>query len=192
MIAHATALMTLRLKGFVRPEALGADAAALIDAGLADSAKLGVRLTPQGRDAADAVWNAERNGGNPDALEDVHAAFVAINPQFKALVADWQLRDGAPNDHRDTDYDGAVIARLCTVHAALVPVLADATAQIARLSRYAPGFVEALSKLKAGEGRWMAAPIIDSYHTLWFELHEELIRLTGRTRAAEAAAGHAA
>jgi len=29
-------------------------------------------------------------------------------------------------------------------------------------------------------------------HTLWFELHEELIHLTGRTRAGEAAAGRAA
>jgi hypothetical protein len=192
MIAHATSLVTLRLKGFVRPEALGPDAAALIDAGLADSAKLGMRLTPQGREAADAVWNAERTADNHDALEAVHGAFVAINPQFKALVADWQLRGGAPNDHSDADYDSAIIARLVAVHAALVTIVETATAHVPRLSRYAPAFDHALSKLKSGERRWMAAPIIDSYHTLWFELHEELIRLTGRTRAAEAAAGHAA
>jgi hypothetical protein len=28
-----------------------------------------------------------------------------------------------------------------------------------------------------------------SHHTVWFELHEELIRLTGRNRADEAAGG---
>ncbi len=33
--------------------------------------------------------------------------------------------------------------------------------------------------------------MVDSYHTLWFELHEELIQALGRTRADEAAAGRA-
>ena len=28
----------------------------------------------------------------------------------------------------------------------------------------------------------VAAPIKDSYHTVWFELHEELIVLSGRER----------
>ena len=37
----------------------------------------------------------------------------------------------------------------------------------------------------------MAHPLRDSYHTVWFELHEELIRLSGRNRASEAAAGRA-
>ena len=37
----------------------------------------------------------------------------------------------------------------------------------------------------------MAAPIKDSYHTLWFEMHEELIELCGRSRASEAAEGRA-
>jgi pyruvate,orthophosphate dikinase len=29
----------------------------------------------------------------------------------------------------------------------------------------------------------LAAPLKDSYHTVWFELHEELIILSGRSRA---------
>ncbi len=33
--------------------------------------------------------------------------------------------------------------------------------------------------------------MIDSYHTVWFELHEELIALSGLTREDEAAAGRA-
>ena len=32
---------------------------------------------------------------------------------------------------------------------------------------------------------------VDSYHGVWFELHEDLIRLAERDRAAEAAAGRA-
>jgi pyruvate,orthophosphate dikinase len=37
----------------------------------------------------------------------------------------------------------------------------------------------------------MAAPLIDSYHTVWFELHEDLIFLANTTRAEEAAQGRA-
>jgi pyruvate,orthophosphate dikinase len=33
--------------------------------------------------------------------------------------------------------------------------------------------------------------MIDSYHTVWFELHEDLIGLAGLSRADEAAAGRA-
>jgi hypothetical protein len=29
----------------------------------------------------------------------------------------------------------------------------------------------------------------DSYHTIWFQFHEELIEMAGRTRAEEAAEG---
>lgn len=189
---NATMLILLRLKGFMKPEAVGAESDALIAAGLAETAKLGLRLTPAGRAAADAVWQAERASIADEAIERVHAAFVAINARFKALVADWQLRDGAPNDHSDQAYDADIVARLVNIDAELAQVLAEAHAQVARLARYRPAFAAALDRLRAGEARWMAAPIIDSYHTLWFELHEELIQLTGRTRAAEAAAGHGA
>lgn len=187
-----TALILLRLKGFVKPETLGAEGDALVAAGLADAPRMGLRLTPSGRAAADAAWQAERLNIDAHAIERVHAAFVAKNAEFKALVADWQLRDGQHNDHRDARYDSDIVVRLSAVDTALEPVLATAAGLVPRLSRYRPAFAEALAQLQAGEARWMAAPIIESYHTLWFELHEELIRLTGRTRAAEAAAGNAA
>ncbi len=186
------AIIALKLKGFVRAEALGDAVPSLVDDGLVVDSKMGLRLTPAGRDAAAAVWASELSAANAVALEVVYGDFNAINPVFKALVADWQIRDGNPNDHTDAVYDGGIVSRLEVVHSTLLPVLSAATAQVPRLGHYAAAFEAALANLKAGESRWMAAPIIDSYHTLWFELHEELIQLTGRTRAAEAAAGHAA
>jgi hypothetical protein len=38
---------------------------------------------------------------------------------------------------------------------------------------------------------WVSCPLVDSYHTVWFELHEELILAAGLTREAEAKAGDA-
>jgi hypothetical protein len=46
-----------------------------------------------------------------------------------------------------------------------------------------------LAKIRAGETMWFTRPIIDSYHTVWFELHEELIRAVGLTREDEAKSG---
>ena len=43
----------------------------------------------------------------------------------------------------------------------------------------------------AAIGRYVASPRVDSYHSVWFELHEDLILLAGRTRADEVAAGRA-
>ena len=38
---------------------------------------------------------------------------------------------------------------------------------------------------------YIASPRVDSYHGVWFELHEDLIRLSGKTREEEVAAGRA-
>ena len=42
-----------------------------------------------------------------------------------------------------------------------------------------------------GDQRYVASPRVDSYHGIWFELHEDLIQLAGRNRADEVAAGRA-
>ena len=51
---------------------------------------------------------------------------------------------------------------------------------------------EALDQLTAGDARFVASPRVDSLHGVWFELHEELIRLAGSTRSEELAAGRSA
>ena len=50
------------------------------------------------------------------------------------------------------------------------------------MSRYSVKLQTALDNIHAGQTMWLARPLIDSYHTVWFELHEELILATGRTR----------
>jgi hypothetical protein len=53
-------------------------------------------------------------------------------------------------------------------------------------------FADALEAVRGGDNTMFGRPLGDSYHTVWFELHEELIALSGRTRAEEAAAGRGA
>jgi hypothetical protein len=190
MTDHAGLLIHLKLKGFVRGAT--ADFVALIADGLAEEGKLGVKLTEAGKAAAADAWAGERAQANASAMEAVYHAFDPVNAGFKALVGRWQLRDGGVNDHSDAAYDAAVLADLDGVHADILPLIADAAGEVPRLANYADRLTAAKALVSDGQTRWFAAPIIDSYHTLWFELHEELIQLTGRSRAAEAAAGRAA
>ena len=75
------------------------------------------------------------------------------------------------------------------VHRAIVPTIAAVAGAEPRLARYQARLDHALAAVRVGDTQMMAHPLRDSYHTVWFELHEELIRLSGRDRATEAAAG---
>ncbi|MGH3524141.1 MAG: MarR family transcriptional regulator, partial [Mycobacterium sp.] len=132
-----------------------------------------------------------RASADPSALAAAYRRFRAVNTEFKALVTDWQLKNGRPNTHEDADYDAAVLARLDRLHQQVSPIIAVAAVQLPRLSHYSAKLQAALDKVNAGETVWLSRPMIDSYHTVWFELHEELILAAGRTRDEEAKAGEA-
>ncbi|WP_067656525.1 hypothetical protein [Nocardia harenae] len=194
-------LQAVRLKGRATEAVLadttgrsGADVAAriaeLAARDLVISGKL-VRLGPAGRDTL-ARWLAdERAAADPAETSSAYADFRVLNAEFKALVTDWQLRDGQPNAHDDSAYDQAVIGRLCDVHTRVLPTIDRVSTAIPRLARYREKLEFALTKIRAGETAWFTRPVMDSYHTVWFELHEEFIGACGLTRAAEAGAGHA-
>jgi DNA-binding MarR family transcriptional regulator len=193
-------LQAIRLKGRVTP----ADVAATLDedptrvtatiaelttAGLLIEGKM-LRISPAGRERLNTLL-AEERSGTDTAITGAYHDFRVVNTDFKALVADWQLKDGEPNTHGDADYDAAVLHRLDGIHERVVPIIAAAALQVPRLSAYGDKLEAALHKIKAGETIWLTRAIVDSYHTVWFELHEELILAAGLTRDAEAKAGHA-
>jgi hypothetical protein len=197
-------LQGVRLKGRVNP----VDLAATLGADLADIAPIverltaaglltegaTLRITGSGSDRLAALLAEEREGIDPAAMAAAYDDFRAVNSDFKRLVTDWQLKggpDGAPNAHDDADYDAAVLARLDDVHARTMPIIASAAAQLPRLSAYAAKLAAALGKVKADETTWLTRPLIDSYHTVWFELHEELIVAVGLTREEAARSGDA-
>jgi pyruvate,orthophosphate dikinase len=199
-------LISLRIKGFGKAEALQeasglahADIESLLTGavgqGWAEATRVGYRLTPAGRASADAILDRERTTIAPQRMTHEYERFIPINDAFKQLVTRWQLRtvDGKQvrNDHADADYDRAVLEALDRIHDD-VSALLDAIARlVARADAYRVRLSHALGKIKAGDLRYMTAPDRDSYHTIWFELHQDLIGLCGTTRQKEAAAGRA-
>jgi hypothetical protein len=200
-VSELTVLQAVRLKGRVNLADLAAtlgedadDVATTVDrltrSGLLVDGKT-LRVGPDGRARLDELLSTERRHIDQAALAAAYAEFRSVNAEFKAMVTDWQLRNGHPNTHEDTDYDAAVLARLDDVHHRVLPIVAAAAAQLPRLSRYSTKLHAALDKVHVGETAWLSRPLIDSYHTVWFELHEELILAAGLTRETEAKTGDA-
>jgi hypothetical protein len=200
-MSELTVLQAVRLKGRVSladlaatlgtdPDDLASDVDSLMDSGLLIDGKA-LKISPSGRARLDELLATERDGVDRAAMAAAYAEFRAVNAEFKALVTDWQLHDGQPNTHQDADYDAAVLARLDSVHHRVTPIVAAAAAQLPRLQRYLVKLQAALAKVHAGETVWLSRPLVDSYHTVWFELHEELILAAGLTRESEARSGDA-
>lgn len=112
--------------------------------------------------------------------------FEVINSDLKALITDWQTMDLAgqkvANDHSDADYDDKIIGRLGDLHERFEPILATMIAGQARLAWYASKLTTALERAEDGAIEWVSDAKIESYHTVWFEMHEDLLRLLGHER----------
>jgi hypothetical protein len=90
------------------------------------------------------------------------------------------------------DRKGFVIVILhASLHQATVDLIEDIAAHVPCIADYGRRLNSALARFNAGDQRYFTAPDRDSYHTVWFEFHQEMIGLLRTTRAKEAAAGRA-
>jgi hypothetical protein len=195
-------LMAAKLKGRARMDAVAAyagispeDAEAqirqLVDAGFLTGDQQ-VRITPDGKGRIDELLTAERATIDRERLGQAYEEFDSHNTTFKSVVTAWQLKDAATvNDHTDAAYDADVIEQLVAVHQNFRPLVLQIIEIAPRLAPFADRFDRAITAVQQGDHTYVARPMMDSYHTVWFELHEELIGLLGLSRAAEAAAGRA-
>ena len=194
------------IKGYVTPEGLAPAlltapevVAPLLDelvaAGRLESAAGALRLTSAGRASAEALLAADRAAWGIAEATAALDAFLALDARMKAVVTAWQMRDDGGsqvlNDHVDAAYDGEVLQRLTALDADAGAWLDPLATGLPRLARYRARLARALQATLEGDQRYVASPRVDSYHSAWFELHEDLILLAGRTRAEETAAGRA-
>ena len=151
--------------------------ASLVDAGLAEDKGGTFVLSESGEALRSKAIDAERSKLDPAAMEGLYADFKGVDADFKALVADVQLG----KLERE-----AAAGQLTPIHERLRPLLEGAGELLPRLARYGQRFEEALRALQGGDPRYLASPLVESYHGVWFEFHEELIQASGRTRKQEA------
>ncbi|PZN93316.1 MAG: hypothetical protein DCF31_13055 [Alphaproteobacteria bacterium] len=120
------------------------------------------------------------------AFNDAAARFEVVNLDLKALMTDWQTRVVGgltlPNDHSDQAHDERLIDRVGRFHDRVTPLLDALVGLVPRLAVYRDGLLAALERAEDGDIAWVSDVACESYHTLWFDLHEELLRLSGTER----------
>jgi hypothetical protein len=147
-------------------------------------------LTPEGRAHGEARIAEELDAaGEREAVADLYQRFLGVNQGFLSLCTDWQLRevDGEQvlNDHADASHDDSVVARLVEADVVVQSICVQLAERLARFDGYGRRFSDALGRVQAGEVEWFTRPMMDSYHTVWFELHEDLLATLGIERAKE-------
>ena len=161
---------------------------AAVAVGRAAGAKGTFMVAPAGREWLDEQYPVVYAEFRADpAAAETYERFERINRELLALFTDWQMIPAAggervPNDHSDAEYDAGIVDRLGAQHERAEKVL-DRFAELEpRLGVYEARLDDAYDKVLAGEHDWVSGARIDSYHTVWFELHEDLLRMLGRER----------
>jgi hypothetical protein len=196
------ALHGLRLKGFASAVAIGEvvgldpsvidpQLTALLGAELVRfraGRVSGYSLTPAGRaeHARLIAYELEHTGARA-AVDGGYRRFLEVNDELLALCTAWQVRDvdgvAIPNDHRDAAYDRGIVERLGVLDGRVAPLCADLGVALPRLAPYGVRLRRARGSVEAGEREWLTAPMLSSYHTVWFELHEDLLVTLGLERS---------
>jgi len=208
-VSHASsprllALHALRLRGVAEPEEVAAyvdgDAGVLAvelegleEQGLVTRRRSrfpGYVLTPEGRTLGERLLAEELDAhGLRPRVESAYEEFLQFNRQLLTVCTQWQLRteggETVANDHSDADHDRSVIEALVGVDDHVQPVLASLREVLDRFAPHQRRLRYALDRVVAGEHDWFTKPMFPSYHSCWFELHEDLLATLGRERRPE-------
>jgi len=142
-------------------------------------------ITDKGRNCLRQYLQQEREGIR-FLLWVLWEEFRELDLELKQVCSAWQIKglgeDSVPNMHDDPDYDFAVIERLGEIDSRLRILFS----RDRRLEREFQLLLEelrsALDRVEAGEFDFFTGATLSSYHTLWVELHEDLLHTLGLQR----------
>jgi hypothetical protein len=148
----------------------------------------GWALTELGREQDNRSLAVElAQAGARDSVAQAHAAFVELNSRFLTAITNWQIRPipGDPlavNDHSDWRWDENVLKSLAGLSRSMRPIGDQLADDLSRFGGYPDRFRAALERVDRGQRNWVDGSRIDSCHTVWFELHEDLLSTLGLER----------
>jgi hypothetical protein len=128
-------------------------------------------LTENGR-AADAEWTAEElaTSGTRAEVTLAYDDFLVLNPELLDLCTAWQLQPDIRVLDLLTEFDQRADAVLTALSAALL-----------RFQRYRVRLTDALTHARSGQHAYVTDDL-EAYHTVWFQLHEDLLATLGIPR----------
>ncbi len=196
-------LHTLRCIGVASPERISTAAGLSLDETLTrlhgnagrhlvslDSGPFGGwSLTGDGETMERELTEVELHLANArEVVNGCYERFLVLNPKLLQISTDWQIRrfgtSQGMNDHSDPDYDNKILSRLIRIDYRAQPICTDLAGRLLRFGRYADRLSRAIDRALAGESAYVSDNL-DSYHTVWFQLHEDLLRTLGISRDEE-------
>ena len=167
----------LSIKGFAKEESLAVAAGleisdvvliaqSLIEEGLLESSRIGMKLTEKGKRAAAKVLEDARETTDVAALEAFYQAFTPINQDYKKSVSSWQIKtvgeSAEPNDHEDAEYDQRVLTEMFKDHDSLKHLVATHLASCPLLRDYARRLEIAFAQVSAGHEQFVTCLLYTS------------------------------
>ena len=126
------------------------------------------------------------------SVSHAYEEFLPHNGLLMRACTDWQLRPSggdplAVNDHTDAAWDRRVLNSLSELSGELKSLCRELGHRLTRFRGYDERFAAALKRAEHGELSCVNRPRTDSCHTVWMELHEDLVATLGVQRGAELA-----
>lgn len=141
-------------------------------------------LTPEGEERLEALYRDRLPDEERAAADDLFAMFSVIDPELKRIAKAWQVRDdGTKNEHDDAAYDREVLSELARLNEETQRLLRSQPKALAMIMEPFGDELDAAAKaIESGEIDRFTSADSNSYHTVWFHLHEEVLRTVGRRR----------
>lgn len=146
----------------------------------------GLQLTAEGIKVIESIRKREVKE-HKENIWDIYEQFKKVNNTFKETITDWQMikKESGEleiNDHSDSEHDKNILQRIYNVDSIIQKFFIDLIKVIPRYEIYLNRFSRAMENIKSGKIHYIAKFSVDSYHTIWFQLHEDLIKLLGDKR----------
>lgn len=152
-------------------------------------------LTDDGRSVErELVRDELETTGASDHVRRMYESFLDLNPKLLQICTDWQMRkvgvSHLVNDHHDPDYDAKVLSRLMRIDQSAQVICDQLATRLSRFGVYGTRLSHAIERAVTGDPAYVADSL-ESYHAVWFQLHEDLLVTLGISRDQERGNGSA-
>ena len=142
----------------------------------------GWSLTVAGRTENERLLAEElTSAGGHAAVTAVHARFAPLNAEVVAACSKLQLHRLSDGNQPNDGLDEQTRQTFTRAMASLSDLEVRLTAVLPRFRGYADRLEQAVTNA-ASEPAWLTATDRDSFHRIWFELHEDLMATLGLRR----------
>lgn len=137
-------------------------------------------LTDAGEERLSEVCRGRFDADGLAAVRELLDEFEALDGRMKALAGEWQDLDESARGA-----DAPPVEDLVSLQADLEALFDDLDAETRSVYEpYLASLSAAVDRLRDGETAYFTATDVESYHTVWFELHDDLLRTLGEERSA--------